>query len=132
MSIFDPVSIGWKGYEYRVASDEVMGLVEVIEEHITLDELAEDNVKRSRLANAYASVLRYAGCKEANLEEQVYLTFFDDTRGLSTVQKVDDLLRMMVPKKNYVNVDQNSKEEKKPEDSDLLELPINSLSAHGG
>ena len=95
MSCFDDVTISYDGAEYTVPSNRVMGLIETIENHITLDELLSgEGIQRAKMAKAYAAAIKYAGGKIT--QEEVYQTFFKD--GLAAVQEsIVALLAMMIP-----------------------------------
>ena len=94
-SIFEEVGLTWQGEEYTVPPDQVMGLIEVIEDAITIEEMAGVGVKRAKLARAYAAALRYAGARASH--EQVFNSLFG-TEGLrSTEQVIQGLMAMMIP-----------------------------------
>lgn len=94
MSIFDDVTLTWGGNEYTIPANRVMGLIEVIESAIPIDELVSDKPPRAKLAKAYSSAIRYAGGKVT--PEEVYASFFKD--GLVAVATAaTGLVMMMVP-----------------------------------
>lgn len=101
MSIFDEVGLTWKGKEYVVPPDKVMGLVEVVEDVITIEELAANGVKRAKVAKAFAAAIRYAAqCQGAvaKIDEQdVYQSLFGDNAMAATTQTVYGLLSFMIP-----------------------------------
>lgn len=96
MSIFEEVGLTWKGQEYTVPADKVMGLIEVIEDSITLEELSSEKVYRVKLSKAYYSALRYSGCADASMEE-VYSALFNPESGVHVVDAVNAILVMMIP-----------------------------------
>jgi hypothetical protein len=64
--VFDPVHLEWDGKRYTIAPDRVMGAIARVEQHVTLGELLNcakerGSVPLATIANAYASVLQYAG-----------------------------------------------------------------------
>ena len=97
MSIFHEVGLTWKGTEYTVPSDKVMGLIEVVEEVITIEELTStDKIQRAKISKAYAVALRYAGAADAT-QQEVYTSFFDPTKFVEMQTIVTSLLMMMIP-----------------------------------
>lgn len=97
MSIFQEVGLTWQGKEYTVAPDKVMGLIEVIEDVITLEELASTKgVKRATVSKAFAVALRYAGCTNV-AQQDVYSAFFDATKAVEIQTIISTLLMMMIP-----------------------------------
>jgi hypothetical protein len=99
MSIFEDVSLKWNGAEYKVEAGKIMGAIAVIEEVVTLQELAEyattGKTPLSKLAMAFGSVLRYAG---ANVkDEEVYAGMFQGAGQNSAIQSLSVLLSMMIP-----------------------------------
>jgi hypothetical protein len=78
----------------------VMRAIALIEEHITLQELLEyaqrGKAPLGRVSNAYAAVLRFAGCKVD--DGDVYLGMFSDDAGRERMlSSVNGLLMMMLP-----------------------------------
>lgn len=99
MSCFDEVGINWKGSEYKIPSNRVMGLIESIESIITLDEInsmmTSGRIVRSKISRAYSAALNYAG---ANITaDEVYETLFGDEMMASTVAVLTGLLAMLIP-----------------------------------
>jgi hypothetical protein len=95
--IFEEVGIRWDGVEYVVPADKVMGLVEVIEEIITLEELHnQSGMKRTKLARAFAAALAYAGCRNVGSED-VYTAMFGTSAGVTTANAVTAILSLMIP-----------------------------------
>lgn len=99
--IFEPVILTWHGSEYEIAPDRIMGAIAKIEDVITLKELGEYAMKGdaplAKLAMAYSSVLRYAGCKVTDAE--VYQSMFDSSNSVSILGCINALLAMMIPPK---------------------------------
>lgn len=97
MSIFHEVGLTWKGTEYTVPSDKVMGLIEVIEDVITLDELSnQKGIKRATISKAFAVALRYAG-ETSVTQQDVYASFFNPETAADISQVITSLLVMMIP-----------------------------------
>jgi len=96
MSIFEEVGLKWDGVEYVVPADKVMGLVETIEDIITLEELhSSAGVKRMKLARAFAAALSYAGAKVS--ADEVYTGMFGSKAGISTGSAITAILSLMIP-----------------------------------
>jgi len=100
MGVFDDIRLNWQGTDYVIPANKVMGAIARIEDIITLTEIYEASqrrsVKFSRVASAYASVLRYAGAKVT--DEEVYLGMFDGQSAITAVQEaLTGLLSMMIP-----------------------------------
>jgi hypothetical protein len=112
MSIFDDVSLTWNGEEYKIEAGKIMGAISVIEEVVTLQELAEyattGKTPLSKLAMAFGAVLRYAGAKVK--DEEVYAGMFEGTGQGSAIASLSVLLSMMIPQ----TVVKNPKEEAAP------------------
>lgn len=70
MTRFEPITLSWRGEEYRVEPDEVWGLIKVIESKINFYALgrALDAQQPPELdvAEAYCAALRYAGCRDVD------------------------------------------------------------------
>lgn len=107
MRRFQPIILEHEGEEYTVEPNRVMGLIDTVEEHITLGEIVEDQSRRKtirfgKLSQAYASALRYAGAKVT--DEEVYLSLMPqsgpggaDAMKARSVEIVTALLQLMVP-----------------------------------
>ena len=94
--MFEQISLKWKDVDYVIPSDKVMGLIECVEDVMTLEELNSDGVKRVKLSRAFAVALTYAGAKDVNIEE-IYSSLFDRTKGAQVTAVVNNLLLMMIP-----------------------------------
>lgn len=99
VSVFQPVTLGWQGKSYTLPANRVLGAVARIEEVITLAELAKHasggNAPLARLAQAYGSVLRYAGADVA--DDEVYAGMFGGEEARELVSAaVQGLLGMMI------------------------------------
>lgn len=100
MAIFEDVTLGYGGKEYTVKHDEVMKLIGKIEDVISLAELTRDGGPRlSRLSEAYAVALNYAGCSVTI--DEVYASLFGDTGSSSAQGAVTGLLMLMLPPATY-------------------------------
>jgi hypothetical protein len=99
--VFDDISLDWKGKTYVIPADRVLGAVARIEQHITLHEIFQYAERGAApmgiLAQAYGSVLRYAGARISN--DEVYDGMFEDGQSMAAVSdSLNGLLNMMLPK----------------------------------
>jgi len=100
MAIFEDVTLGYGGDEFTVKHDEVMKLIAKIEDVISLTELTRDGGPRlTRLSEAYAVALNYAGCKVTI--EDVYASLFGGDGSASAQAAVTGLLMLMLPPATY-------------------------------
>ena len=99
-SVFESVTLTWNGVDYEVPPDRVMGLIEVVEDCITFEDLA-GKVKRAKLAKAYTSAIRYAAaCNGKSVkvsEESVYEALFGPEAASQITNIVHALMMMMIP-----------------------------------
>lgn len=96
MSVFEEVGLSWKGEEVVVPADKVMGLIEVVEDIITIEELSAKGVKRVKVARAFAAALRYAGVRKLN-DAEVYDSLFGADAMANTTGAIHALLTLMIP-----------------------------------
>jgi hypothetical protein len=78
MTLFEDQTLMWKGENYVIRSDRVLGAIAVIEEHITFTEMLTASQGRPplvKISRAFAALLRYAGCKVS--DEEMYRSIFD-------------------------------------------------------
>lgn len=106
-SPFDDVHLRWDGKDYTIPANRVMGAIKRCEEHYSLNRIQRDialnDIKTSKVAAAFAELLRYAGARDAS-EDQVYNGMFGSSEAQETVMdSVILLLLMMVPKKGKVS-----------------------------
>lgn len=96
--MFEATTFNWKGRDFTIPPDRIMGAIATVEDVITLGEIADysqsHKINLSRVAKAYAAVLRYAGA-EASWEE-VYKGMFGGGQTTALVA-VRTLLLMMIP-----------------------------------
>lgn len=99
--MFEPVELSWAGRDFTIPSDRVMGAIAVVEEVVTLAELAgmqeTNKISLSKIAKAYASLLRYAGAQVT--WEEAYKSMFTGGQQ-NAVAAVSVLLYMMIPPKS--------------------------------
>jgi len=108
MGRFQPLHFEHGGVEYTVEPNRVMGLIDTVEEHITLGEIVQDQSKRQtlrfgKLSQAYAAALRYAGAKVT--DEEIYVSLLPqgntaaDAAAMQkrSVEIVSALLQLMIP-----------------------------------
>jgi hypothetical protein len=78
MGIFQAVTLNWEGRDHIVPADRVMGAIGVVEDVVTFPELVcglqFGKPNMSKLARAYAALLRYAGASVS--DEDVYSGMF--------------------------------------------------------
>jgi len=96
MGIFEDVKITWKGEEFTVPSNRVMGLIETIEEYVTIEDLNGGGVKRVKLSKAFCAAMNYAGNKKIDVNV-VYNEFFSGDSGVEITTIMTSLLMMMIP-----------------------------------
>lgn len=116
--MFDEVGLSYKGKEYVVPPERVMGLIAEIEEHITHEQiihsmstigdavrlsggsnkvevLASIRIPRAKLAAAMGSAYRYAGAKVNDSE--LYQDLFGSEGVINVLAVLDMLLKMTCP-----------------------------------
>ena len=101
MSPFDEIRIGWGGKEYVIPADRVVSCIAQVEEVLTLHEiLSMGEAQRVRLvpiSRAYATVLRFAGCKLT--DDEAYAGIFrQGAKQEEALNCVAGLLTMMLPR----------------------------------
>lgn len=117
MRRFDTITLEHEGQDYVVEPRQVMGLIDAVEEHVTLGEIVTDQSKRGtirfgKLSQAYASALRYAGAKVT--DEEIYISLMPTGQDPQAMQRrsteiVTALLQLMVPPEDVVkDKDQSS------------------------
>ena len=102
MAVFEDVTFIWKGEEFKVPSERVMGLIATVEEHVKAHELSAQDyraVGEGRLSMAYAAALQYAGAKVK--ADDVYLACFDPESARMRVDILTGLMLMFVPPSIY-------------------------------
>nr|AKH46254.1 hypothetical protein [uncultured marine virus] len=100
MSIFEDITLGFDGDEYTVKHTQVMKLIAVIEDIVTLQELTSGtNPKLSKIAEAYAAALMFAGAKVTC--EEVYASLFSEGAAERIPQVLTALVMMMLPPDSY-------------------------------
>jgi hypothetical protein len=98
-AIFDDIRLGWKGVPFVIPASRLMGALARVEDIVTLDELqrfaARKTAPMAKLALAYASLLRYAGCFVT--DEQVYQEMVRSNDGVTVMTAINGLMSMMLP-----------------------------------
>lgn len=118
MSIFERVTLGWRGEDYIVEPDRVMMMLAEIEQIITFAELAANPKKPPlvRISMAYGAALRFAGAKVQ--DEEIYSAMFKGDNAAETQEVIGTLMAMMIPPE-HLRQQGNGEDEGKPEaDSD--------------
>lgn len=97
MAIFKDVTLFYEDAEYTIKSKDMMKVICEIEEVITLSELIDggNKVKIAKLACAYGTVLRFAGCRVT--DEEIYQKNFSAEAKVDIMNCVTGLLMLMVP-----------------------------------
>jgi hypothetical protein len=123
MTIFQDVTLGWDGQEHTVPADQVMKLIAVIENEISINELLQPKgPPLSKFAAAYAAALQYAGHRYTGtahpLAEDIYQAIFKDTSRRGTLSDaVAGLVMMMVPPDAARGVNSDTKKKATPQPS---------------
>ena len=107
MSRFQEIGLTWDDREYVVPANKVMGLIDVVLQEISLQEMSSENFNILKLRNAFTAALNYAGCKATR--EDVYFHLFDGKAGEHIAFVIASLNAMVVPPKAIL-----PKTEKKP------------------
>lgn len=98
--IFDPIEISWAGKTYRIASRQVLEVVCLVEETITLHELSQaaerGTAPMGKLAKAFASVLRFAGAPVG--DEEVFAAMFTPSTRDQVSLSIKTMLMMLLPR----------------------------------
>jgi hypothetical protein len=100
--MFAPVELSWADQTYVIPPDRVLGAVAVVEEHLTMAELAQEaqngRLRLARLSRAFGALLRYAGARIT--DDEVYAGIFEgDPKTVKEriVTGVNTLMALMVP-----------------------------------
>jgi hypothetical protein len=98
MSTFQTVTLHYDDKVYEVEPKRVLGLIDTIEQYVTLEQLCPGprGYRRASIANAYCAALQYVGCVTAT-PEKVYASLFDDTTMERLGATVNALIMLMVP-----------------------------------
>lgn len=111
MSGFDDIKLGWGGKVYTIPARKALGAIARIEQVITLKELTQfaqrETAPMAMLAQAYGSVLRYAGADVT--DEDIYTGMFGAAgQDVSAViaEAVQTLMLMMIPPAIRAKMDQ--------------------------
>lgn len=102
MSIFVDATLPWEGKEYTVPASKIMGLIDVIEESVTLEDLSRGGgIKRGKMSKAYRDALVYAGAQGVT-QEDVYSAFYnlDDPNQVQMI--ITNILTLMIPPAHLV------------------------------
>lgn len=99
MAIFQDVNLVFKGDEYTIPSNKIMKLIAIVEDIVTLQDLTTGKVKLSKLSEAYAAAINYAGGKVE--VEDVYASLFGDGGAESVSGSITSLIMLMLPPDSY-------------------------------
>jgi len=99
MSRFSDLNLTWKGRSYTVKAGDMLGLIEVVEEIVTLPELerVSKRFQKAKLARAYGAMLRYAGCyvDDVEVHEELFSIDADDMQTMQAA--IEFLYRVVTP-----------------------------------
>lgn len=99
MAVFDDIRLRWKGQDYVVRANRVMGALARIEDVITFGALyshmQRGDVPLVKLSQAYGAVLRYAGARIE--DEEIYAGMFDEASRDAVMAALQALMEMMLP-----------------------------------
>jgi hypothetical protein len=98
MAIFEDISLTFGGDEFTIKGNRVMKLIAQIEDVISLQELTTQP-KLSKLAEAYALAINYAGGKV--MIDEVYASLFGDGGSDNVQNSITTLIMMMLPPATY-------------------------------
>jgi hypothetical protein len=112
--VFLPVKISWKGVEYEIPANRMMGCIALIEEITTLPFLskclATGEMPYAKISMAISAVLRYAGADVS--EEQAYLEMFKgENRRVQAHATLLTLLKMMFPPEHLREMEKKAKKD---------------------
>jgi len=126
--MLQPVTIKWQGEAYEIPADEVLGLIDTVEDHVTLDELHHmqytGKIKRMQIAKGYAAALNYAirasGDKLKHITaDDVYSELYKPGKALeNTVNQVYGLIAMLIPPEHLRSTDGDGEQGKPQAASD--------------
>ena len=101
MSRFQDVTLSYNGKDYTVKADQVMKLILILEDIVSLQRLADpNNPPMGKISEAYAAALAYAGCKSVSTED-IYFSLFSEGSAAEAQNAVNGILSMMVPPQDY-------------------------------
>lgn len=117
MSLFQSVTLIWRGTEYKVPADQVMMLIAKVEDILTLPELMNPKGRPlAKISMAYGAALRHAGAKAT--DEEIYSAMFTaGEQASAATDAVNGLLMMMVPPSAVKDVPVKKAEPSKVESS---------------
>lgn len=98
MSIFQDLTLTWKGVDYVVKATDLLRLIAAVEDVLTLNELFKYSQKGAaplaKLSEAYGLMLRYAGAKVTDEDIYKALTAGENQAAATATQAI---LMMMLP-----------------------------------
>ena len=104
--VHKPVNLVWQGQSYTIEPSRIIPAIAIVEDYLTLDELAryaeKGRAPMGKLAGAYAALLNFAGARVTDTE--VYGGMFsgaDDAQGAA--EAVHGLLRLMLPPDEFTS-----------------------------
>lgn len=110
MSIFQELTLTWKGNDYTVKPENMLRLIAQVEDVITLNELYNFSQKGaaplSKLAIAYGLMLRYAGAKVT--DEELYRAI-SSGKEQAAATATQSILMMMLPPQDLIEGNESGK-----------------------
>jgi len=101
LSIFQDVTMTWKGTDYTVPASGIMRLIAKVEGEISLQQLTQaGGPPLAALSMGYAVALQHAGARGV-IAEDVYAALFKTGSAEMVGQAVTSLLMMMMPPESY-------------------------------
>lgn len=113
MKVFQDISLEWNGDNYSIRGDDnIMTLISRVEDVLPLGQLYDmsksSHINMSRLATAFAVMLRHAGCEVSTPE--VYAGMFQGDKPAQNAQlAIAQLIALMVPPEEVVTQDVKKK-----------------------
>lgn len=107
MAVFEDITVEWRGRDYVIPGDQVLGAIARVEDVITFREIhdytqARQTLPMAKIAMAFGAILRYAGASVN--DDEVYEALFDGSNaGQVATNSVTTLMTMMLPPKSRQN-----------------------------
>jgi hypothetical protein len=105
--MFEKVEISWGDETYIIPPNEVLKAIAVIEEHLTLSDLAisvqTGSIRLTQLARTWGALLRHCGSRKT--DDEIYLSLFngdDETVRERMITSMQMLMTLMVPPQGEV------------------------------
>lgn len=113
MSVFKDITFEFKGEAYTVEASNVYRLLAELYEVIHPADLMTDKPNLVKLANAFATCIRYCGGNPS--DEDVYEAMFNADSPINATHVVSALMLLLVPPKEYQTTSGNDSKKKNQE-----------------